>query len=124
MRKIQCHKDDESIWSYFVPGENNPCGCGSNCYHLEYDGANVFGVCNACESDIYEVKPEYTEQYLKDGIWKFNRREGSMTLEEKRIAHLYDLLQRLEDDDPDVVAALRWAIFTLEQRTENISQSR
>lgn len=38
-----------------------------------------------------------------------------MTLEEKRIDRLYKLLRRAErEKDPDTAAALRWAIFTLE----------
>lgn len=34
-------------------------------------------------------------------------------LEEKRLDRLYALLER--ERDPDTAAALRWAIFTLEQ---------
>ncbi|MEA4934983.1 MAG: hypothetical protein VB071_15575 [Lawsonibacter sp.] len=37
-----------------------------------------------------------------------------MTLEQKRIDHLYKLLRCTKD--PDTAAALRWAIFELEQR--------
>lgn len=38
-----------------------------------------------------------------------------MTLEEKRIERLYALLSRAErEKDVDTAAALRWAIFTLE----------
>lgn len=36
-------------------------------------------------------------------------------IEKKRIGRLYDLLQKIEKEDFDTVAALRWAIFTLEQ---------
>lgn len=36
-----------------------------------------------------------------------------MTLEQKRIARLYDLLRRTKN--PDAAAALRWAIFELER---------
>lgn len=35
------------------------------------------------------------------------------SLEEKRLNRLYTLLER--ERDPDAAAALRWAIFTLEQ---------
>lgn len=35
------------------------------------------------------------------------------SLEEKRLDRLYNLLER--EQDPDNAAALRWAIFTLEQ---------
>lgn len=39
-----------------------------------------------------------------------------MTLEQKRIDRLYDLLHQLERKDPDTAAVLRWAIFELEQK--------
>ncbi len=35
------------------------------------------------------------------------------SLEGKRLARLYELLER--EQDPDTAAALRWAVFTLEQ---------
>lgn len=35
------------------------------------------------------------------------------SLEEKRLDRLYALLE--DERDPDIAAALRWAIFTLEQ---------
>jgi hypothetical protein len=38
-----------------------------------------------------------------------------MTLEEKRIEHLYKLLRQLEQKDPDMAAVLKWAIFELER---------
>lgn len=38
-----------------------------------------------------------------------------MTLEEKRIDHLYKLLHQIERKDPDTAAVLRWAIFELER---------
>lgn len=51
---------ENGVWyhSYVIDGGStyNPCGCGSNVYHLEYDGKTIFGVCNVCEKDIYEVK--------------------------------------------------------------------
>ncbi|WP_275051698.1 hypothetical protein [Faecalispora jeddahensis] len=37
-----------------------------------------------------------------------------MTLEQKRIDRLYDLLHRAKN--PDIIAALRWAIFELERQ--------
>ena len=40
--------------TYFTSGQRNPCGCGSNCYHYEFDGENIYGVCNACGRDIYQ----------------------------------------------------------------------
>lgn len=38
------------------------------------------------------------------------------TLEKLKIDRLYALLQKVEKTDPDTAAALRWAIFTLEQK--------
>ena len=69
-RKIQRHADTNDIWTYYNPEMGNPCGCGSNCYHYEYDGKRVIGVCNACNQDIYEVKPEYVKEYLDNGVWE------------------------------------------------------
>ncbi len=40
----------------------------------------------------------------------------TMTLEEKRIDRLYELLHQLERKDPDMAAVLRWAIFELERK--------
>ena len=38
-----------------------------------------------------------------------------MSLEQKRIDRLYDLLHKIEHKDPDTAAVLRWAIFELER---------
>ncbi len=43
-------------------------------------------------------------------------RMKTMTLEEKRIDRLYELLHQLERKDPDMAAVLRWAIFELERK--------
>ncbi|MBO5387556.1 MAG: hypothetical protein J6A59_05375 [Lachnospiraceae bacterium] len=69
-RKIQ-HYATGGMWCYFVKDERNPCGCGSNCYHKEYDtDANIiYCVCNACNSEIYTVKDEYTKNDLSKGTW-------------------------------------------------------
>lgn len=115
MRKIQCHEDDGGIWSYYVSGQMNPCGCGSNCYHYEYDGRRVYGVCNACKKDIYEVVPRYESDYLTKGVWKMMEPKKGQTLEQNKIDRLYKLLYKIEDNDHEAAAALRWAIFTLEQ---------
>ena len=70
-RKIQYYNDIENRqWCYFVGGKSNPCGCGSNCYHHEYDGKIMYGVCNGCNRDIYEIKREYVEEELSNGVWK------------------------------------------------------
>jgi hypothetical protein len=69
-RMKQYYLDDrDSIHTYFTH-DRNPCGCGSNCYHKEYDpdDEKVYGVCNACNMDIYEY--EDTEEVLGEGIWK------------------------------------------------------
>ncbi len=50
---------------------------------------------------------------------KKSNRKGEifkMSLEEKRIDRLYELLYKIEHTDPDTAAALRWAIFELERR--------
>ena len=59
----------EGISEYYTK-EMNPCRCGSNCQHYEYDGKNVFVVCNGCWSDLAIIKPEYAEEYLNKGIWR------------------------------------------------------
>jgi len=45
-----------TVECFFIKGETNPCGCGSNCFHQEDDGVKTYGVCNACQQDIYEYK--------------------------------------------------------------------
>jgi hypothetical protein len=69
-RLTQCYEDNGNIWCYYSE-ENNPCGCGSNCYHYEYDKMNnkIYGVCNACGTDIYEMKEEYMNEELNIGQW-------------------------------------------------------
>lgn len=69
-RKIQYYDSRKQYHTYMVEGERNPCGCGSNCYHLEYDGEKIYGVCNGCNTDIYEIKDEYVKEKLNQGIWK------------------------------------------------------
>ena len=70
-RKIQHYEnEEEGIWCYFIKGQMNPCNCGSNCYHHEYDNIKLYGVCNACKQDIYEYKNEYIKEELEKGIWK------------------------------------------------------
>lgn len=70
-RTAQFYSDDpDMIWSYYIPQIRNPCGCGSNCYHYEYDGRRVVGVCNGCDADIYTVEEKLIGDYLMEGIWK------------------------------------------------------
>lgn len=70
-RLTQCYKDSENIWQYYDAIKNNPCECGSNCYHYEYDRIDnkIYGVCNACGTDIYEVREEYMNEKLQIGKW-------------------------------------------------------
>lgn len=42
------------VHCFFIKGEKNPCGCGSNCFHLEDNGKITYCVCNACKRDLYE----------------------------------------------------------------------
>ena len=67
-RKIQCYPDSKAPWAYFLNGVG--CDCGANCFHYEYDGKTIYGVCNACGKDLYTVKPEYVADTLNTGIWE------------------------------------------------------
>lgn len=69
-RKIQYYDNGKQYHTYMVGGDRNPCGCGSNCYHYEFDGKKIYGVCNACGTDIYEMKNEFVKEKLNQGIWK------------------------------------------------------
>lgn len=68
-RKILCHVETGNRQLFYTDGIN-PCGCGSNLFRYEYDGENVYGVCNSCDTDIYALKEEYKQEYLERGIWK------------------------------------------------------
>lgn len=68
-RKKQYYEDETGLWTYLIKGVRNPCGCGSNCYHQEYDGKNIICVCNACGQDIYEIKEDHIEDMLNTGVW-------------------------------------------------------
>lgn len=67
-RVKQYYADKDLIWAYFIPKER--CSCGANVFHYEYDGKNIYGVCNACDQDLYIVKKEYVNKHLSEGIWK------------------------------------------------------
>ena len=71
-RTTQYYEDEHAVWTYFVSGQRNPCGCGSNCYHHEYDrrDGKIYGVCNACDTDIYIINEGCEEEELEIGIWK------------------------------------------------------
>lgn len=60
-RKIQKYPDSKKAWTYYTTSLHDPYRCSSNCYHYEYDGQKIIGVCNGCGRDIYEVKPEYVQ---------------------------------------------------------------
>ena len=67
-RVKQYYPDRDLIWTYFIPQER--CLCGFNVYHYEYDGKDIYGVCNGCGQDCYSVKEEYVNKRLSEGIWK------------------------------------------------------
>lgn len=92
-RVTQYYEDSEGVWSYFISGQKNPCGCGSNLYHYQYDGEKLYCVCNSCSCDIYEIREEYIEELLDKGVWKFKdgrifkrgeKREWSEIVEEQK----------------------------------------
>ena len=60
----------DKVHSYWIEGKRNPCECGSNVFHYEYDGINIFAKCNSCNKTIYEIKKEYIEECLSEGLWK------------------------------------------------------
>ena len=33
----------DKVHNYWIEGKRNPCGCGSNLFHYEYDGTDVSG---------------------------------------------------------------------------------
>lgn len=73
-RKIQYYENvKDGPWCYFISGKKNPCGCGSNCFHQEQDTetGNVYGVCNVCKRDIYQLEgEEHIQEELSKGVWK------------------------------------------------------
>ena len=58
---------DGEIESFIIKGQRNPCGCGSNLFHLQNDDENTYGVCNGCKVDIYKYneKREFEEWRYK-----------------------------------------------------------
>lgn len=60
---------DGEIQSFWFKSERNPCGCGSNLFHEEFNGKTLYGVCNACDSDIYELK--FDADYIEKSEWKY-----------------------------------------------------
>ena len=68
--------DEDKVWCYFVKDTPNPCGCGSNVFHKEYDvlKEKIYGVCNSCGKDVYEVEPEFKQEELCKGVWKIMKK--------------------------------------------------
>ena len=70
-RLIRHYEDTNNLWTSYISDTFSPCGCGSNCFHYEYDKNKdtIYGVCNGCNSDIYEVKLSYKDLILSQGNW-------------------------------------------------------
>lgn len=68
-RKRQYYLDkQDKLWNHYIV--DLCCSCGANVYHYEYDGNEMYGVCNGCGKDVYVVKEECIDKRLKEGIWK------------------------------------------------------
>lgn len=67
----QYHEDGEQIWNYIIKGGYR-CDCGCNVFHQEYNRARnkIWYICNACNCIVGEVKDEYLQENLSEGIWK------------------------------------------------------
>lgn len=70
-RLVRHYENTNNFWTSYLSDSINPCKCGSNCFHYEYDKNKdtIYGVCNGCNSDIYEVKKSYNELLLSHGNW-------------------------------------------------------
>ncbi len=66
-RKIQ-YKEPGDIWCFWTKGEY--CPCGANVYHHEYDGKDIYCVCNACKADLAIFKEEFIAEQLNNSIWE------------------------------------------------------
>lgn len=70
VRKVQYDDRGKLIMTYMAPnGEKNPCGCGSNCFHYEYDGNDIYCVCNACNEDLFIFNEDAVADCLEKGLW-------------------------------------------------------
>ena len=65
-RKVQYCTDSSEMWLYY----GISCSCGCNVHRYEYDGENIFIVCNACNECLGTIKDEYLDKYLNKGVWK------------------------------------------------------
>lgn len=71
-RKIRYRNGEwQDCW---VKGQRNPCGCGSNVFHEELTSTGkVYGVCNVCGQDIYEL--DYTKEEIEQMEWHEQKEE-------------------------------------------------
>lgn len=67
--KTLYHDNGTELWQFFIEGQKNPCECGSNMFHYEYDGEKIYGICNCCGQRIYTVATSYVQGYLDMGKW-------------------------------------------------------
>jgi hypothetical protein len=70
MNKRKVKLKDGEVESFWYKENKNPCGCGSNVFHKELEGIRLFGVCNACDEDLYEFS--YEEDYIENSEWSNN----------------------------------------------------
>ncbi len=64
----QYYYNGERLWTYY--SDDRCPTCGSNCFHKEYDGKFIYGICNGCDNKVYVIKQEYVDDNFKNGIWK------------------------------------------------------
>lgn len=69
-RKKQYNANGTCVKSRARFNDNNPCECVCNLYHLEYDGSEVFTVCNSCEKDIAIIEKNQVKELLKQVSWR------------------------------------------------------
>ena len=70
-RLVRHHENTNNLWTIYNAESSNSCGCGSNCFHYEYDRNKdtIYAVCNGCNFDINEVKKSYNKLLLSKGNW-------------------------------------------------------
>lgn len=67
-RKIQYCEDGVLCHSYVLDGGKtyNPCGCGSNVYHLEYDGKQS----SACATRVVRIFTKLSQSISPKSLTK------------------------------------------------------
>lgn len=65
-----CINDDDNNVRSFMTSAFNPCCCGGNIYSYVDWGDKIFGICSCCFERIYEIKPEYMEEYRTKYRWR------------------------------------------------------